>query len=95
MPWQNEVGNVLVVHSDGQDIITQQVEALCEFYQLKMQPLFENGLGAGLVKMTREEVMGYVTPARFSEDFAELRERRKSMMMLPGSRRACRSRRDG
>ena len=92
MPWQSEVDSVLVVHSDGQDIITQQVEALCEFYQLKMQPLFENGLGAGLVKKT---VMGYVTPARFSEDFAEPRERRKSMMMLPGSRRACRSRRDG
>lgn len=52
------------------------METLCELNQLKMQPLFENGLGAGLVKMTREEVMGYVTPARFSEDFAELREKK-------------------
>ena len=76
MPWQNEVGSVLVVRSDGNDVTKQQVEALCEFCQFKMQPLFENGLGAGLVKMTREEVMGYMTPARFREYFAELREKK-------------------
>ena len=52
------------------------MEALCEFCQFKMQPLFENGLDAGLVKMTREEVMGYMTPARFREYFAELREKK-------------------
>lgn len=40
--WQDEVGSVLVVRSDGQDVTTQQLEALCYFCRFKMPPLFEN-----------------------------------------------------
>lgn len=78
-PWyyQNNVGNVLVVGNEG-DVTTEQIEILCRFCQFKMQPLFENGIGSGLVEMTREEVMGYVTPAKFGEYAAEVREKEKS-----------------
>ena len=67
LSWQNDVGSVLVVRSDGQDVTTRQVEALSRFCQFKMQPLFENALGYGLVEMTREEVIGYLKPSVFEE----------------------------
>ena len=71
--WQYDVGSVLVVRSDNQDVTTQQVEALCHFCQFKMQPLFENALGGGLVEMTRAEVMRYITPGAFRDYVAEMR----------------------
>ncbi len=67
---------MLVVRSDGLDVTTQQVEALSVFCQFRMQPLFENGLGGGLVMMTRAEVMGYMTPEGFRDYFAEVRARK-------------------
>ena len=76
MHWQDEVGSVLVVRSDGGDVTKQQVEALSRFCQFKMQPLFENGLGGGLVEMTKAEVMGFLTPQAFGDYFAEVRARK-------------------
>ena len=76
MKWQNNVGSVLVVRSDGRDVSAQQVEALCHFCQFKMQPLFENATGGGLVHMSRAEVMGYLTPEGFRDYFAEMRVRK-------------------
>ncbi len=73
LEWQNEVGSVLVVRSDGQNVTTREVEILCRFCQFKMQPLFENALGGGLVSMTREEVMGFLTPRGFAKYAAEVR----------------------
>ena len=74
MSWQNDVGSVLVVRSDGQDVTTKQVEALSRFCQFKMQPLFENALGGGLVEMSREEVMRYLTPSVFEEYMGKMEE---------------------
>lgn len=41
MEWQNGVGSVLVVRQDGNDITPREVEALCNYCQKKLQPLFE------------------------------------------------------
>ena len=76
MEWQDDVRSVLVVRSDGRDVTVQQVEALCHFCQFKMQPLFENAHGAGLVSMSRAEVLGYLTTDGFREYFVELRAKR-------------------
>ena len=76
LKWQNDVGSVLVVRNDDQDVSVQQVEALCHFCQFKMQPLFENALGGGLVEMSRAEVLGYLTPEGFAEYFAEMRAKK-------------------
>lgn len=76
MQWQNDVGSVLVVRSDGQDMTTQQLEVLSHFCQFKLQPLIENAMGGGLVEMTREEVMGYMTPDGFGHYFAEMRAKK-------------------
>lgn len=77
LSWQNDVGSVLVVRSDGQDVTTRQVEALSRFCQFKMQPLFENALGGGLVEMTREEVIGYLKPSVFEEFMENMDESRR------------------
>ena len=79
MSWQNNVGNVLVVRSDGQDVTTRQVEALSRFCQFKMQPLFENALGGGFVEMTREEVMRYLAPRVFEEFMENMEEFMKNL----------------
>ena len=79
LPWKTDVGNVLVVRSDGQDVTTRQVEALSRFCQFKMQPLFENALGFGLVEMTREEVIGYLTPSVFEEFMDNMEEFMKNV----------------
>ena len=76
MKWQNNVGNVLVVRNDNQDVSVQQVEALCHFCEFKMQPLFANVTGGGFVQMSRAEVLGYLTPEGFKEYFAEMRVRK-------------------
>jgi hypothetical protein len=39
--WQSNVGNVVVVREDGQDITPRQVEALCIYSQREMGPMFE------------------------------------------------------
>ena len=65
--WQGDIGTVLVVRSDGQDVTPQQVEDLCDFCQFKMRPMFSNGRGFGHVHMTRGEVMGCMTEEGFAE----------------------------
>ena len=78
-PWKTDVGNVLVVRSDGQDVTTRQVEALSRFCQFKMQPLFENALGFGLVEMTKGEVINYLTPSVFEEFMDNMEEFMKNV----------------
>ena len=80
------MGSVLVVRSDGRDVTAQQVEALGRFCRFKMGPLFENGLGGGLVEMTKAEVMGYCTPQGFREYFAEVRGKKLEGGRVRGGR---------
>jgi len=40
MKWDKDVGSVLVVRADGKDLSPRQCEALCDFCQFKMQPMF-------------------------------------------------------
>ena len=72
--WKKDVGSVLIVRSDGRDITRQEVKVLCRFCQFKMQPLFENALGGGSAPMTREEVMGFMTPRGFAKYAAEVED---------------------
>ena len=76
MRWQNDVGSVLVARSDSQDLSVQRMEALCHFCQFKMQPLFENAQGIGLMQMSRPEVMGHLTTKGFAEYFHEMKLRK-------------------
>lgn len=61
--WQSRVGIVLVVRQDGKDLTTQHVDALCEYCQFRMQPLFE-AWGEGARR--KEDVMSFLTREKFA-----------------------------
>ena len=62
-----------MVRQDGKDLSPQHMEALCDFCQSKMSPLFEDSMGAGYKERTREEVMGFMTKASFESYFEKYR----------------------
>jgi hypothetical protein len=68
--WQNKVGSVMVVRKDGKDLTPHQVESLAYYCQFKLQPVFEDSIGAGCVDRTREEVVSqFLTRKMFEEVF--------------------------
>lgn len=67
----NGPGSVFVVRQDGKDIWPKQIEAICEFAQSRLQPLFEDSIGAGLVSRTKQEVIDYMTKKKNFETFFE------------------------
>ena len=75
--WQNDVGDVVLVRLDGQDLTVSDAELLCRFCEWKLQPLFEDGLGAGLVQRSRREVVDFITAENMAS-FRNEMERRKA-----------------
>jgi hypothetical protein len=71
--WQENFGTVIVVREDRKKITPRQVEALCYYCHYKMQPLFEDSFGGGLVERTKAEVLSHLTKAKFAEFFEEHR----------------------
>lgn len=67
MHWQYDTGNMLVVREDRIDISPAEVEMLGDFYQYKMQPLFEDSDAPGGWLLTKREVMACMTPAGFRQ----------------------------
>lgn len=47
---------------------------LCYTYRLKMQLLFRNALGNGLIEVTRKGLIGFMTAVKFREYAAKMRE---------------------
>jgi hypothetical protein len=59
---------VIVVRQDGKDLTPYQAEALAYYCQFKLRPVFEDSLGTGYVKRTREEVVSqFLTRAKFEK----------------------------
>jgi hypothetical protein len=71
MEWKTEVGSVILVRADGKAITPKHVDALCHYCQFKLQPVFEDSLGAGFVERTREDVLGFMTRKKFEAFFME------------------------
>jgi len=66
--WQSDVGSVMVVRKDDKDLTPKQAEALTYYCQFKLQPVFEDSIGAGYVKRTREDVVSkFMARAKFEE----------------------------
>jgi len=53
--WQEAFGTVIVVREDRKKITPRQVEALCYYCRHKMELMFEDTYGGGLVERTKEE----------------------------------------
>jgi MYND finger len=71
--WQENFGTVIVVREDRKKITPRQVEALCCYCHYKMQPLFQDSYGGGLVERTKAEVLSHLTKAKFADFFEEHR----------------------
>ncbi|KAH0556756.1 hypothetical protein GP486_005453 [Trichoglossum hirsutum] len=76
--WQNEVGSMMVVHKDGKDLTPHQVEALAYYCQFKLQPVFEDSIGAGSVQRTRKEVVSQFLTRNMFEEFFDIFKREQS-----------------
>ena len=76
MNWQNDVGSVIAVRADKQDLAPQQLEVLCHFCQFKMGPLFgdSNGCMNPTKPMDKKAVLNEMTKEKFATYFEEYRK---------------------
>ncbi|KAI9740069.1 MAG: hypothetical protein M1818_004820 [Claussenomyces sp. TS43310] len=70
--WNNEIGNVLVVRDDGGDLSVDELRLMCHFVRRKLQPMFEDSMGAGLVARTKHEVLRFITRENMEKCKGEL-----------------------
>lgn len=68
MEWDDMIGSVVVVRTDGKDLFPQHVEALDYYCRYVLQPLFGDSMGGGMnpeSKIGKEEVMYRMSPKCF------------------------------
>jgi hypothetical protein len=82
--WNTDLGNVLMVGDDGQDLAVEDSALLCYFCKRKLLPLFEDSRGAGEVLRTKEEVLEFMT----SKNMEMFREDAKAELLSGDSGRA-------
>jgi hypothetical protein len=70
LTWNLELGNVLAVREDGQDLDLNYLRFLCRFVREKLQPMIEDALGSGTSSRTKREVRDFMTTGNF-ENFME------------------------
>lgn len=70
--WNMDIGNVLAVRADDQDLAVNDVRMMCYFARRKLQPLFEDALGGGLISRTRQEVLDFITKENLDKCAEEL-----------------------
>ena len=62
--------------ADGKDLSLHHCEVLCDFCQFKMQPLFEDSIGAGMDPehpMSKDAVLQQMTKEKFERYFTQYR----------------------
>jgi hypothetical protein len=59
--WNTEIGNVLVIYDDKTDLLVEELRLMCYFVRRKLQPMFEDAMGMGLISRTKEEVLKFIT----------------------------------
>lgn len=61
MRWSIDLGDVLAVRDNGQDLLVDDALLLCYFCRRKLQPLFEDSMGGGWVSRSKQEVLEFIT----------------------------------
>ena len=74
--WQSDLGDVLVVGDQSQELAMEDVALLSYFCRKKLQPLFEDSMGLGLVPRPKEEVLEFMT----GENMERFREEARQWM---------------
>jgi hypothetical protein len=59
--WNTEIGKVLVIYDDKTGLLVEKLRLMCYFVRRKLQPMFEDAMGMGLVSRTKEEVLKFIT----------------------------------
>jgi hypothetical protein len=59
--WNTDLGNVLAVRTDDKDLVINDIRMICYFARWKLQPLFEDAMGAGTIQRTKQEVLDFAT----------------------------------
>lgn len=52
---------MLVVRADEKDLSRSKIAQQFQIIDRKLQPMFEDALGGGIVERTREEVLDFIT----------------------------------
>jgi hypothetical protein len=71
--WQTEVGSVLVVRRDLEDLMPEDVGELCYFCQFEASQVFEDSFEAEDPHKAREMVLRALTPAKYANFLEEYR----------------------
>jgi hypothetical protein len=59
--WRSDVGNVIAVRKDGEDLTVMDVEKMCHFARYKLQPMFEDVLESGGSLGGKRTVLDFIT----------------------------------
>lgn len=73
--WQCGIGDVLLIRADDNDLSVDDAELLCRFCEWKLQPMFEDALGAGWVQRSKQEVVDFITRENMEKFREELMSR--------------------
>ncbi|KAM5360443.1 hypothetical protein ACJA88_014832 [Fusarium oxysporum] len=59
--WNAQLGNVLAVRADDQNLDVEDLRMMCSFARRKLGPMFEDALGGGHKLRTKQEVLDFIT----------------------------------
>lgn len=75
--WGCGIGDVLLIRADDNNLSVDDAELLCQFCKWKLQLMFEDALGAGLVQRSKQEVVDFITRENMEKFREELMSRRQ------------------
>ncbi|RYP51167.1 hypothetical protein DL768_003435 [Monosporascus sp. mg162] len=59
--WDGDLGNVLAIRVDEEDLAVDDLRAICHFIRKKLLPMFDDANGYGSVQRTKQEVLDSIT----------------------------------
>lgn len=77
--WGYQVGSIVLMRDDGEDLTVEQAEALCSFCQIIVAPLLESAL---VGKVAKESIMDMLTPELFQQTVDLVRDQRDHVHAL-------------
>lgn len=77
--WGYQVGSIVLMRDDGEDLTVEQAEALCGFCQVVVAPLLEDALVEAVAK---ETIMDMISPQLFEQTIDLVRDQRNQVQAL-------------
>ena len=80
--WGCGIGDILLIRADDNNLSVDDAELLCWFCKWKLQPIFKDVLGAGLVQRSKQEVVNFIIRENMEKFREELISRRQDSVKL-------------